>query len=311
MTKPYTLLSAVAALSLAVCAQSPSSSGQNSSGQKLSGTIDGRPIPESTFRLDRYGSVGAFIHANHRLPTGSEEQALDTEANSQRQICGNLRSIFGGEAHESERLRLGIVPTAADLDEAARHTSGVSEAEVTANYPKRHALSAALVAGFAAVLENGQDPHAVYLQTIQEPAGIPEDMWLNFLYTARTNPRGRKRLEHDSTLTLQDMIRETKSKMALGAASKAPGGLSSVAAYYVVNRQVDQLIAANDPTFRTYLAEFPDQFQGHGNGDHLQYLQRKRNEYWKAVVTKLNVWLSDPSLFATCKLADLGVTVRK
>ena len=229
----------------------------------------------------------------------------------QKQICGNLRLTIGAEARESERLRLGIVPTAADLDEAASHTVGVSEAEVTANYPKRHALSIALAAGFAAVLENGQDPHAVYLEMIQKPAGITEDTWLSLLHTARSNPAGRKRLEHDSTLTLQDMIRETRSKMAGAVASKAPGGLSSVAAYYALNREVDQLIAAQDPTFRTYLAEFPDQFHSHGSADHFQYLERKRGEYWKAVIAKLNIWLSDPSLLVTCKLADAGVTIRK
>lgn len=234
-------------------------------------------------------------------------------ADWQRQICGNLRSVIEAQAHESERLRLGIVPTQTDLDAAASHIIGVSEADVTAAYPKRHDQSMALTAGFAAVVDNGQDPHLVYQQIIQKSAaGISEESWLNYLYTAINSPEGRKRLEYDSTLTLPDMIRETKAKMANARGeSAAPGGLFGMAAYELVNRQVDQYIAARDPTFRAYLAEFPDPFQGHGNGDHLQYLEKKRNEYWRTVVAKLNVWLSDPSLFATCKLADAGVTGRK
>lgn len=72
------------------------------------------------------------------------------------------------------------------------------------------------------------------------------------------------------------------------------------------------LIAAKDTTFATWLAEYnPDARQHPMNGNHFQYLQQKRDEYWTVVISKLNIWLSDPTLFTTCKLADGGVTVPK
>jgi hypothetical protein len=185
--------------------------------------------------------------------------------------------------------------------------------DVTAAYPKRHALSVALAAGFVAVLDNGRDPHVTYQQVIV-PA-VPEfkeDDWLDLLYTARTSSTGRERLEHDSTLTLPQMINEERTNVARSVAAPAEkGGMVNLAAYYLVNEKVDQLIASRDPMFRTYLAEFPDPFHWSGNGNHHQYLEQKRNDYWRDVTSKLNVWLSDPALFDTCKLADMGVTVRK
>jgi hypothetical protein len=310
VNKPLTFLLAVATLALAVCAQSPSSLGS-----KLSGTIDGRPIPDNVFQFNRYTAVSKFIATNHRLPNADEEKTIIAMGNSQRELCGNLRSYIGAEAHEAEILRLGIVPTKADIDAAASHTIGVSEAEVTAAYPKRHALSVALTDGFAAVLDNGQDPHVVYQQIIV-PAGLPEiteDGWLGLLYTARTTIAGRKRLEHDSLLTLQGMIDQAKSQTAKSvAATSKPGGLTGAAAYEMVNRKVDQLIAAKDPTFATYLAEFPDPYHWSENGTHHhEYLDQKRNAYWRAITSKLNVRLSDPTLFDSCKLADVAVTVRE
>jgi hypothetical protein len=308
MTRPCAFLLAVAALALAVCAQRPSSSA------KLSGTIDGRQIPDRVLQPNRYAAATRFIAANHRLPTADEEQTT-IAADSQRQICGNLRSYLGADAHEAEILRLGIVPTKADIDTTVSAIVGVSEADVRQQYPRRHAYSAVLAAGFAAVLDNGKDPHVVYRQVIA-PAGlngITEDGWLGLLYTARATQEGRERLERDSQLTMQNMMDEAKTRTAKSiAASTGPGGLSNATAANMVNKQVDQLIAAKDPAFRAYLAEYnPDARQHPMNGDHFQYLQQRRNEYWRAVISKLNIRLSDPTLFTACKLADMGVTVPK
>ena len=81
---------------------------------------------------------------------------------------------------------------------------------------------------------------------------------------------------------------------------------------YKLTNEVDRIIANKDPTFRKYLAESAKvDSRGQRSGDGFWYMRQKRNEYWRGVTSKRNIWLADPTLFTTCKLADGGVTVPK
>jgi hypothetical protein len=96
------------------------------------------------------------------------------------------------------------------------------------------------------------------------------------------------------------------------AAPAGKGGLTDAAARDMVDKKVDQLIAAKDPTFASYLAEYnPDARQHQMTGNHFQYLDQKRYQYWRTVRSKLTLWLSDATLLDTCKVADAGVRVKR
>ena len=81
---------------------------------------------------------------------------------------------------------------------------------------------------------------------------------------------------------------------------------------------VDAQLAARDPTFKTSLDDWnahlkhPAQNQtsvGPIGADVKEYLDKQRAAWWQAETGKLQVTLSDPTLYTSCALRALGLTV--
>lgn len=81
---------------------------------------------------------------------------------------------------------------------------------------------------------------------------------------------------------------------------------------------VDARLAAADPTFKDSLNKWnaatkhPTPFQsstGPIGADVKDYLDKQRSAWWQAETAKLQVTLSDPTLYTSCGLPGLGVSV--
>lgn len=78
-----------------------------------------------------------------------------------------------------------------------------------------------------------------------------------------------------------------------------------------LNEAVDQQIGTGDSTFRSYLEEYKKSERREGNHvrsnmifEHRNYLDQKRDEFWRSQDSRVDVYLSDPSLAKTCGLPD-------
>lgn len=254
---------------------------QNTSVAGALGTIDGKPIASNISTTGDVAGVGRFVRQNHRLPDDSERAKLISD-NRQRLVCTHLSRTISTAAREAEIQKLGITVSpeeiAAQLAIQQRPDASLAEEQKSAAH---------LVAAFAAVIDQGEDSHAVYQRLIQQD-GVSEDAWLILQDSARNDPATRKRLE--------------------GGAVPQAGSAEAFVRDYKLTKAIDQAIAAKDPAYGKYLAELS---RGQGPGDAMSYVSKKRSEYWRAATAKLNVRLKDPALFDTCQLAVLGVTVRK
>ena len=90
----------------------------------------------------------------------------------------------------------------------------------------------------------------------------------------------------------------------------------STAELMKVDTAVDDLLATKDPKFAAYLTDA----RAKANGKPLptlaspydtggQYLAQKRADFWKSQISKLDVYLSDPSIAQSCQLDSIGVRV--
>jgi hypothetical protein len=117
-------------------------------------------------------------------------------------------------------------------------------------------------------------------------------------------------------------LQETLSKQAttLDKATKTQSSLDMwrrTAENMKFDEAVDNRIAAGNPTFRVYLAEYRSgwknvsansQFPKTNSAPlaHIAYLGQERDLFWNSQMSKLDVRLSDPSLAAACDLGQGG-----
>ncbi len=262
------------------------------------GTINGKPIPDTVFNVPRKLAADLFILNHQREPnSAADEQEINSKIKSME--CDRLKAAIISAAHDTVKQQLGVVASQQDL-QAAR------EAYPILKSPNPHDRAVVLLSALSAVYDQHQDPGLVYEQKLR--GEIPLNLWQIYVHDART-PDGRQDLEKifRKHLTITpDVI--AKSESSLETWHRAAESMK-------LDETVDQLIAARDPVFRSYLEEYKKSTRREGNRvrsvnfnlDHQRYLDQKRAEFWKSEVSKLDVYLSDLALGTSCNLANMGV----
>jgi hypothetical protein len=272
----------------------------DSSAPTVSGTINGKSIPDRVFNASRKLAIDKFVLMHQREPNGvADEQEIDADMRSTE--CGGLKGAVTMAAREVEKQQLGIVITQQDL-RAARDASPPRDrmAEMAALQGRAKAILAAI----SAVSDQGQASGQVYEKMLKDQ--IPKNLWTVYVHDAKTS-KGRRSLNE----TFAKHLAVTPEGVTKVEVSMAPW--KPIAENRKLEEAVDQQIAANDPVFRTYLKEFQASLEKSNfkyysvPTDHKQYMDQKRAEFWKAQASKLDVYLSDPSLAASCGLGDIGV----
>ena len=262
------------------------------------GTINGKPISDSAFNVPRKLATDLFILNHQREPNGTiDDQEINSKIKAME--CDRLKGAIMSAAHDAVKQQSGVVASQQDL-QAAREAYPILKSS------NPHDRAAVLLSALSAVYDQHQDPGLVYEQKLR--GQIPLNLWQMYVHDART-PDGRQDLEKmfSKHLTITpDVI--AKSDSSLETWRRTAESMK-------LDETVDQLIAARDPVFRSYLEEYKKKVRREGNRvravnfslDHQRYLDQKRSEFWKSEVSKLDVYLSDLSLGTSCNLASIGV----
>jgi len=209
-------------------------------------------------------------------------------------------------ALNEQKRRLGVVVTDQEAESASREYWKAADADAVA--AKARDKTRALLDALNRVYDRGGAPKKVYEEFLA-PLGVPELEWTACLVSGRT-PEGRARLAAPLSVTGAYLTSQS-------------GFMRGTLENYKLEAAVDQEIAAKDDTFRKYLPEWdatppsPPLWQRQVSmpARHMDYLQAKRAEWWKARHGELHVVLNDPSLAESCRatiaahgirLADAG-----
>ena len=270
---------------------------------KPSGTVNGKPIPQEIFNWPRERAVDSFILKNGREPSSpADEQAVDAIAHQQQ--CDRLKAFIEQTTRDSVAQQLGIVVTQTDI-QAAREWLTREDPAIQA--ARIHQTGAAVLGALAAVFDQHRDPDQVYSQMLA-PIGLPKNLWKAYLHDAAT-PDGRANLTKLYTPQLMTTAETLKKSM------ESSDILIRLATKNKLDEAVDEQIAAGDPTFRNYLQEQSARSQNLNPkqqwmpASHFAYLKQKRAEFWKAQISKVQVFLSDPSIAKSCGLGAMGIHV--
>lgn len=259
------------------------------------GAIDGVSIPDEVLNTPREAAITSLLREPNKMPSETEIQ------NAQDKVsCRRLTSTITQAASARAKGELGVFVTNPEI-EAFRKTVPPVTKENQALYRER---LEALVAGLSAVYDQGKDPQQVYQQLVAPH--VRQSDWAQELYLGR-DKKHREILAND----LAYATPEEAAKM-VGNFDAKPG-----AEIKKLEATIDAQLSASDPKFKSYLDEWnakvthptPYQTRIAISGAVTDYLAQKRSAWWKAETGKLNVTLSDQSLYTTCGLAAMGVTV--
>ena len=263
------------------------------------GAIDGVSIPDKVWNFPRESAVAIHMGSHPQQPTDAEVQTIQEE-----RMCSGLRSFISQSAMARANRELGIFASAAEI-EASRKNLFQNDPNLGATQARYRERLEALVAGLSAVYDQGKDPEQTYQQLVA-PHNVQQFDWAQNLSLGKT--------------------KEFRQKLVKDLASATPEGFAKSQANYdarpaVENEKrkaaVDALLAARDPKFKTYLDQWnanvthpaPNETRVRSNEGVTNYLAQERAAWWKAETGKMNVTLSDQSLYAACGLAAMGVTV--
>jgi hypothetical protein len=259
------------------------------------GAIDGVSIPDVALNPPRETAIAIHMGNHSQPPTDAEVQAIQD-----KMACSKLRTGVMQASRDRAKRELGVFATDAEV-EAAR-----PKYPIHPNSPVQYRERLqALVVGLTAVYDQGRDPQQVYEQLVAPHHVVPED-WAQNLYMGKT--------------------KEARQKLAQQLAAATPEALAKPAPisslrYSVeldkLDAAIDAQLAQSDPKFKDNLSEWnahvthpaPNQTHYSGRPGVREYLDQKRTAWWLAERAKLNVTLSDPSLYAACGLPAMGVTV--
>lgn len=131
----------------------------------MSGTINGKPLPDRLFAQAREGASNFFILKHHRSPTADDEQEIrddeqEISALMQQTQCDGIKQAIRAAAHEAVKQQLGITVTSEDLI-AAREAYPMKRANTLVdNAPL-------ILNSLSAVYDRHEDPNQVYAQNLQ------------------------------------------------------------------------------------------------------------------------------------------------
>ena len=272
----------------------------SSSAAAVSGTIDGKPIVSTVLTGSTKLAESMFVLKKQREPTSSAADQAEIETLLQVQRCDRLKAEITTAAREKVKQQLGVVVTTQDLEAVHNQTKIPDQAaEASRATTTLNALSA--------VYDQHQDRDQVYNQMLQKQ--MAKNVWLMYLHSTST-PEGRAAAEKN----LRARANMSAAMMKRAVSSLEPGRW--IAERRKLDAAVDDLLASQDSQFWTDLQHVKARASGGVPVAQLpptptdpesQYLWQKRSAYWKSQVSRLDVYLSDPSIAKTCNLDAMGV----
>jgi hypothetical protein len=261
-----------------------------------SGSIEGVPIADKDFSFSRSAAVARFVSEQHRLPDATADDG-ELLSHATEQVCGHLQAAVINAVRSAEQRRLAIAASQVEMEEYAKTRPFDAARELAVKQEHARLILPAL----AEVYDRHQSPETVYSKSLAD-LGVNHDLWLMEVEQGSTS-KGHQQLEASMHFTVETLTSSYAAAVA--------GGLYRVPVERKkLDDAVDSLIAANDPVFRAYTAERKAQPAGYAiPASHATYLQQKRGAWWKNATSRLNVWLSDPSLASTCQLTQMGVVL--
>lgn len=264
---------------------------------KFTGTINGAPIQDKVLNIDRSAATARFFVKQHREPTSDADQQ-QVDAYWQEMKCNRYQLAVQIAARKAAMNQLGVQVTQADLQAAKQAFPMLMPTD-----SQGPARGQALLNGISAVLDQHQDPHQVYTQTIQ-PLQFPEKEWDVYLRQAKIDrPKLEQNLRGQMRIT-PEFIKQQSANME---------NWRSVAERLKTDETLDQVLAAKDPTFAADLKIYGAHHPGLNYGNpttrddpRAVYLFQKRRDYWNAQVSSLDIYLSDPTALKSCSVSNLG-----
>jgi hypothetical protein len=263
------------------------------------GAIDSVSIPDSILNFPRESAISIHMRDHSQPPSEAEIQSIQD-----KRVCAALSGAISRGVRDRAKTELGVFASDAEVEAFRKNLFATAPPSKDGQARSSERLQALLV-GLTAVYEQGRDPQQVYQQLVA-PHNISKEDWAQNLYLGRT--------------------KEERQKLARKLAANTPEAFAKSETNYdarpaveiqKINAAVDALLAASDPKFKAYLSEWnASMTHPRPNGTRFNvstgvkdYLEQKRAAWWKAETAKLNVTLSDPSLYAACGLPAMGVTV--
>ncbi len=261
------------------------------------GTVNGQPILDRAFAYPRAQVEIAWRLENKRPIEKDDLPTIDRLVQAKR--CSSLKSVIDAQLQDQQMKEMAIVVTPADIAEAQK-TIRVPDPQEEAQ--RHHEHAAAILAGLDALLNKHEDSQAVYDQYLK-PHKISEQEWAYQILAGQTEA-GKKGLMSEMAMNADALAKAQKSF-----------DLSYPAKVLKMKKTIDEQIALSDPKFKQYLAEYNQAVvvdpsgTSHVSmsGDHLGYLEKQRDAFWKGVHRKAQVVINEPTM-QTCDLSEYGGT---
>jgi len=266
----------------------------------LTASVDGRPVKQSTAGVERGSAAVSFYLRRQRLPATAADEA-EMDATIRKSECGRLRGAIWLAAREREKKRLAIAVSDEELAAARKQAPPFDAATEAARLQKQWDI---VTPALAAVFDQGRDPDAVFEEMVK-PQGYSREAWIAWWVQSRS-PEGRARV-------LQMLRPFSEEAIRQAAERDEPRIARAQAENKKLDGAVDRIIALSDPKFDAYLKNIsakmadPDPLKRNVPADQKEYLDQRREAWWKAPTAAVQVSINDPSLYHACGLDAMGV----
>jgi hypothetical protein len=270
---------------------------QWSGSEHVFGTFLGRTI---TYRnASRPAAEAAATALRGGQPGVPPDEAEVAQAQA-RLECGTITGQIRDAVLALLIQEKGISVSEAELDEQARARSLGAEFQAAAE--RQQALNAAMAEGLSLVYDHGENPDTVY-ESSQAVRGYSRATWESYLAQGKS-------------ASFRVYLSQAAGRVPKPPDTALRAGLRPALEVEKLDRAIDRDLAANDQLFETYVAEMEASKAAHPDGhsftmstDHYRYVRAKREAWWKARYSDLDVTVSDREEAGRCDIAALGLRV--
>jgi hypothetical protein len=264
------------------------------------GSVNGKPV----FAPNDAETIFA---ARHGKSATTVEDKQEVAALAAQRNCDVIKVQVAHDAREQAKQEFAIAVSPQELEQA--NSEYIATHDPAAELQKQRQLFTTLNLA-ASEVDQGQNPDSVY-QSLLAPIGVTKNVWEADLVQWREHPESRTHLAQTAATFSEWTPQDVKQQMS--------SATRQLLERKKLEEAVDAQLAAQDPTFRTYLAEEQKDTVRHGAFARSAvvphtastYLDQKRKEFWQARYAQQRITINDPNLAQQCQLGANVASAKK
>jgi hypothetical protein len=261
------------------------------------GTVLGRTI---TFRsASRPAAEARLSSLRGGQPVAASDEAEVSRAQAQLE-CGTITAQIRDAVLARLKQSQGISVTDADVTEEAK--AELAHMDFQAAAAKQQALNTTMSEALSRVYDRGEDPDAVFASLVSAK-GYSKATWQSYLAQGKAAP-------------FRQYLSQASAPFPKPSDTTLRSGARSTLERRKLDEAIDRDLAAHDPDFKAYLSEMqasqaahPDHQSFTIKADHYRYIKAKRDNWWKAQYSQVDILVTDKEEAGRCDVSVLGLRV--